>query len=152
MIRRVLVPLDGSEVAEAVLPYVEELAKRLGATVRLIRVVETTVQEMMALGTEAVRMVEAVEEARQAKRKEVGDYLARVADRLRREDIDASWQIVEGRAADAIVQVAHADVADLLALSTHGRSGLDRAVFGSVAAEVMGKVRIPMLLVKAAER
>ncbi len=152
MIRRVLVPLDGSEVAEAVLPYVEELAKRLDATVRLIRVVETTVQEMMALGTEAARMVEAVEEARQAKRKEVGDYLARVADRLRREDIDASWQILEGRAADTIVPLAHADMADLLVLSTHGRSGLDRAVFGSVAAEVMGKVRIPVMLVKAAER
>ncbi len=148
MIRRVLVPLDGSEVAEAVLPYVEELAKRLRAKVYLVRIAESSIQEVAAFGMGAPYVVEAIEQAEQVDREEARNYLSRVADRLRREDIQASWAVVEGSAADTIVELAHSDRADLVAMSTHGRSGPDRALFGSVAEEVLRSVGIPVLLVK----
>lgn len=148
MIRRILVPLDGSEVAEAVLPYVEDLAKRLRAEIYLVRIAETSVQEILAFGMGAPCVVEAMEEAEQVDREEAKDYLARVADRLRGGDIHVSWEIVEGRAADTIVELADADKIDLIAMSTHGRTGLDRVIFGSVAEEVLRSIGIPVLLVR----
>lgn len=161
MIDRILVPLDGSEQSEEVLPEVIDLARRLHASVQLLQVFETDdpVAEIYGLygllcppedGEQGVE--ERLEVKEQKDRRHWGEgYMSRVASSLEAEGLDVSWEVVKGRAADTIVGFAHADRVDVVAMSTHGRSGLDRAVSGSVADEVMRKVGIPVLLVKATE-
>jgi len=159
MFRRILVPLDGSELAEGVLPEVKHLAKGLHASIHLVQTFETSdpraelyplygflcPSEEGELDAEERLDVEERKERRQW----AEGYLSRVASSLLSLGLDVSWEVVEGRAADAIVELAHSDRADLVAISTYGRSGLDRAAFGSVADEVLRKVEIPVLLVKA---
>ncbi len=161
MIDRVLVPLDGSEQAEGVLPEVKDLARHLRASIHLVQAFETDdpVAELYAVygflcpseanELDAKDRLEA--EERKDRRQWAGEYLARVASSLEAEGLDVSWEVVEGPAADTIVELANSDKADLVVMSTDGRSRLDRAVFGSVANEVLREVEIPVLLVKATE-
>ncbi len=152
MIRRMLVPLDGSELAEGVLTQVKDLARSLHARIHLVRTYDVSDEEIIDLGREAstdpTGAVEAMRRAEKDGRREAEHYLSGVAHRLRGEDIEASWKVVQGRAADKIVGLARSEKADLIAMSTHGRTGLDRVVFGSVAEEVLRSVGIPVLLVR----
>lgn len=149
MIGRILVPLDGSKLAEAVLPEVKELARGLHARIHLVRIVDVTVPaELRLYGTAAVGLEEEMEQRSAEVSKKAVDYLSEVARWLHAEGLSVSWETVEGRAAETIVELAHSVSADLVAMTTHGRTGLDRAISGSVAEEVMRKVEIPVLLVK----
>lgn len=147
---RILVPLDGSELAEGVLPHVRDLAKGLHARVHLVQVLEVSVPELMVYSTAA--SAEAMEQATEKDRKEAEGYLSQLASRWQAEALDVSWEAVQGRAADMIVELAHSDKADLVAMSTHGRSGLGKLVFGSVADEVLREVGIPVLLARPQAR
>ncbi len=159
MIRRILVPLDGSELADSVLPVVIDLAKGLHAKIHLVQAfeIDDPVAELYGvygllcrpsedgeLGAE-----ERLEVGERTERREYAEgYLSRVAGSLEAQGLQVSWEVVEGKAVDTIVELAQPGRVDLVAMSTHERSGLDRAVFGSVAEEVMRKVEIPVLLVK----
>lgn len=129
MIRTVLVPLDASTAAETVIPYVELIASRTGADVRLLTVVRSD------------------EESRQ-----VGDahaYLEKTANELRGRSLSCETEVAAGHEAQAILDQADAKDADLIAMSTHGRSGLMRWVLGSVAQKVVHGASRPLLLVRA---
>jgi nucleotide-binding universal stress UspA family protein len=138
MFKRILVPLDGSALAEAILPEVTELAKLHHAEVLLVRV---------ALGhafpgvdpTEAqVRVVEEAE-----------TYLAAVQRRLVVERIHVDTAVRYGQAAEEILDHVRTRQADLIAMSTHGRSGIERWVMGSVAEKVLRASAVPVLLLRA---
>jgi nucleotide-binding universal stress UspA family protein len=156
---KILVPLDGSKLAEVVLPYVQELAQRFDSEVTLIQVVapfSKLVVETMPVGLEptgaaAVVGVEAASEALKAEWEGARSYLAKVARRLKRRQIKVRVEIVEGAAGDTIVEYAHGHSMDLIAMSTHGRSGLLRLVFGSAADQVLRQVGTPVLLVRIRE-
>lgn len=131
MYTRVLVPLDGSEVAEAVLPVAVTLAKADGAALRLLRIAEEP--RPPARGETDVSAPADREAGRL--RQEAEDYLQRMIGRLPGLPVDGAVRV--GDPAEGILAEAEEWGADLIALATHGRSGLRRVVLGSVAQAVV---------------
>ena len=138
--RTVLVPLDGSELGEMALDHASELA-RAGAALILLRAAEAPTLP----GADAIdAQVKVVREAE--------DYLAGVRDRLTRAGIDrVDVSVWYGPPADSIVDAARFRKADLIVMSTHGRSGLGRLIVGSVAETVLRATTTPILLVRSPE-
>ncbi len=139
----IVVPLDGSRLSEGVLPYVENLAGRLHAEVYLIQVLDTRLATVDVLTIP--RSTE--DDLRLAE-----EYLSRLASSWQAKDIDTKWEVLFGAPAASIVNCARIQKAAFIAMSTHGRSGLSRMVFGSVADEVMREAGIPVLMVRPKER
>jgi nucleotide-binding universal stress UspA family protein len=135
MISRIAVALDGSEVAEQALPYAEGLARAAGGSCLLIQAVPA---ETSGSGDPELRR------AAQA-------YLTAIAAQLRTRGVNAEVAVAAGEPTSAIVDEAARRGADLLVLTTHGRSGLGRLVYGSVAQSVLERVVGPVLLVQAGE-
>ncbi len=137
-----LVPLDGSELAEAALTKAMELAALMqGPKLLLLRAAEAHTFPG-ADPTEA--QVRAVREAEQ--------YLDALADRLRNKGIgDVQTSVWYGPPAESIVEAAHFYKVNLIVMSTHGRSGLGRLILGSVAESVIRGTTTPILLVRVPE-
>jgi nucleotide-binding universal stress UspA family protein len=137
-ITTILVPLDGSALAEAALLPAIELARERGAKVVLLRAAEAHARPMVD-PTEA--QVAAVREAEQ--------YVAGVRDRVRQRGVaDVEASVWYGAPAQAIVEAAQFRKADLIVMSSHGRSGLGRLVLGSVAETVLRSTAVPILLIR----
>lgn len=149
MISHILVPLDGSELAERVLPHVMDLAKELHAKIHLVQVIEVTVPpDLLVYGTVPVGLVEAMFGAEEASTKKAERYLSRVAERLQADGLDVSWAVAKGAAVEAIVDVAYSERVDLVAMSTNGRLGTGKPAPGGVVEEVLHNAGMPVLLVK----
>jgi nucleotide-binding universal stress UspA family protein len=154
MYKHILVALDGSELAEQVLPHIEALAEKFGSAVTLLRV--TTPPSLAVTPPIGLPMsapadlftAEQMTEALQAERDYAADYLRSVGERMRGRVPQVAEEQAEGRAADVIVERASALGADLIAMTTHGRSGLRRLVLGSVAEEVVRRASCAVLLVR----
>jgi nucleotide-binding universal stress UspA family protein len=139
----IVLPLDTSELAEAVLPIAQHVAKSLGLNVKLLTVLPTLAQ--LYLGTQpAAYPADIIARAEEA----VSEYLQGVSARLQQDGIHASWGILRGDAGDAIVDYARALPNNLIAMSTHGRSGLGRWLVGSVADKVVRSSGDPVLIVR----
>ena len=145
MYNRALVPLDGSSVAEAIIPFILDIAGPLDIEVVLLRVVEP-IAPMVIEGSRHVE-VEDVE----ARRTDAEEYLAPVAVELRNKGVRVESRVRRGSTTEEIVAAARETGADLIAMSTHGRGGLGRLMFGSVAQAVLGHVDMPVLLMRATE-
>ena len=124
MIRRIIVPLDGSEHSESVLPYATSIAKALDARVVLLHAVSEPVIDMFA---DEPIVWDNIDELRESARLAAGVYLQRVSTRLTAEGINAAVHNVYGVAADVILDYAMSDSDDLIAMTTHGRSGIRRS-------------------------
>jgi nucleotide-binding universal stress UspA family protein len=149
MYSHILVPLDGSELGETALPHVEGLARKLDSRVLLLRVANlpaTLIGEVAPMG--GPMPPELIDDAIQAETDEAKDYLTRTAQRLKDAGLSVEWEVVEGDASRAIIETAHQRGADLIAMATHGRSGLPRLVLGSVADRVLRDSHLPVLLVR----
>lgn len=142
MFKRVLVPLDGSPEAEAIIPFLLEIAGPLDMSVVLVRVLEP-IPPSVVEGTRHVT-VEDVE----GRTRDAEEYLAPVAIALRQRGIDARPIVRRGEPAAEIVNAARAEKADMVAMTTHGRSGLGRLLFGSVAEAVLRRADIPVFLMR----
>jgi nucleotide-binding universal stress UspA family protein len=142
--RQVLVPLDGSELAEEALAPACELAERLGADLRLLRVVEPPVP----LVADEVSYPAAVNQ--DAELAAAQAYLDRVLARLRAAGRAGEASALLGEAATTIAAVAREQGVDAIAMATHGRSGLARLVLGSAATGVLQRAAMPLLLVRPA--
>ncbi len=138
MFKKILVPLDGSTLAEAILPQVTELAKSLGAEVLLLRVAIAHVFPGVDPTEEEVRVVREAEE-----------YVEALTGTLAEKGIPVRPAVRYGKPAAEIIEHIAANGVDLVAMSTHGRSGLSRLVMGSVAEEVVRNAGVPVLLVRA---
>lgn len=147
-IERVLVSLDGSELAESVLDPALRLGRQLGAGLVLLRVLEPDLRVGSPyLPHEAKDQEEHVRAARQ----EATDYLERVAERLRSRGGEVGGlEVRSGRPADVIPAVAE-EMAQLVAMATHGRGGLRRFVLGSVSDKVLRRSDHPLFLVRPEE-
>jgi nucleotide-binding universal stress UspA family protein len=143
MYERVLIPLDGSGLAEAILPFAEHVAGPLDAEVVLLQVVEP-LSPIAGLGTGAIVGPDALF-LRQVEAKR---YLDAVAVRLRAKGLRVRTILALGTPASEIAATARAERADLIAMTTHGRSGVKRVIFGSVAEEILRKADIPVLAVR----
>lgn len=152
MLDKILVPLDGSDLAENVLPVVEELAEKLSAKVILLQAVTPSTQALREAAPGAITSPElSVDVARRRVEAETGAaerYLESVRQRLADKGLTASTSVAEGAPAPAILQSAKDNDASLIALATHGRGGLARAVMGSVADAVVRNAAAPVLLVR----
>lgn len=150
MLKKILVPLDGSKVAEAVLPYVEELvsglARGIKGEVTLFHVLSPTYYVVAGEAGAPVPYTEA--EIEQIKKKTVG-YLDKAGEGLRSKGAIVECKVGVGRAAEEINKAAEEISADLVAMSTHGRSGLSRWAFGSVTDRVLRGGNRPILMVRA---
>lgn len=145
MYNTILVPLDGSARAEAILPHVEELARRNQATVIFLQVVDptTSIPELEGLTTEI--NLEIVREEIAA----ATAYLTGLQGRLGEKDIVSRILVERGSAVDAIIAVAEREKADLIAMASHGRTGLARVLFGSVAQGVLNHAKQPVLFLRS---
>jgi nucleotide-binding universal stress UspA family protein len=142
-LKRVVVPLDGSSLAETVLPHAKEMARRLSLEVALIRVV--TVPTWPGAGHEGYPVeVTGLEERLEA---EAATYLERVGRGFSAEGIPTQWKVLKGNPGPTILSYAQGSLENLVAISTHGRSGLGRLVMGSVADLLIRSLGTPVLVV-----
>ena len=136
-VKTILVPLDGSRLAELALEPALEMARDRGAKLVLLRAAEahTTVADPTEAQVTVVREAE--------------EYLADVANRLGKTCAAVETTVWYGPPAEAIVEAARYRAADLIVMSSHGRSGLGRLVLGSVAETVLRATPTPILLIRA---
>ena len=140
--KRILAPLDGSETGGAAMHDAEALALKTGASMVLVHVLPAPhAVEARWLGPEFSGFVKAMHDAGQK-------YLDKVNTRLSARGLDVKVRIVSGDPAARIIEVAREEKADLIAMSTHGRSGIARWMLGSVADKILHESRIPMWLVR----
>jgi nucleotide-binding universal stress UspA family protein len=147
MYSKILVPLDGSPTAEAILNDVQELASKLGAELILFQSIPSFAD--LTSGSHIAGDVarKAIEEDRQTA---IG-YLEPLVEKLRGAGINASYDIGEGPAGATILSHCIKEDVSLVAMTTHGRSGLKRTLFGSVADEVMRNSHLPILMLRPSE-
>ena len=154
MHERIIVPLDGSKLGEAALPYIEQLVSKLSPEVRteitLIQVLSRLTHPLVA-GEAVLRVPYNEQEIEQAK-KTATDYLDEAGESLRSKGATVMVRVAIGDTSEEIGKVAEKINADLVAMSTHGRSGLSRWAFGSVTDKVLRRGGgVPILMVKATE-
>ncbi|MFC1943784.1 universal stress protein [Chloroflexota bacterium] len=153
MYQKILVPLDGSNVGEAALPYVEGLVAELSpgtkVEVTLLQVVSSLPRYMAAGGEEmtSLPIVYTEKEIEQFK-KDAAGYLNKAGEGLISKGAIVRIMVGIGRAAEEIIKVADEINADLVAMSTHGRSGFSRWAFGSVTDRVLRGGGKPVLVVR----
>ena len=141
----ILVPLDGSERAEAILPHVEDLAQRYNATVIFLQVVEPARVVVGPEGTYTALNQQAFKQ----RKNQAESYLAALKEKLCEKGVEARTRVAYGPVVEAIIDTAEREGADLIAIASHGRSGLSRVFYGSVAAGVLHRVDRPLLLVRS---
>jgi nucleotide-binding universal stress UspA family protein len=145
ILSKILVTLDGSKESEAVIPYIEELASKLQVEIILLQVIAPDYHIYAAGGPEygiyAEQQIESM-------KKFARDYLEGVSARLKQREVVAKPEIMFGTAAEAIINFADQTNASLVAMTTHGRSGVSRWALGSVAERVLRAGNTPLLLVR----
>lgn len=141
-LERLLVPLDGSAMAEAVLPHVRELARRFDATIHLFRAVQPL--PMAISGVEGPHIET---QLRTVAREVASDYLSEVAVALVGEGFKVRMDVQEGYPAELILTRAEAMRADLVVMATHARMGLHRTLLGSVTDRVVRAGEVPVLMI-----
>jgi nucleotide-binding universal stress UspA family protein len=142
---RILIPLDGSKTAEKVLPYVRFLAGSLKLPVELLAVVDI-VEMATHISADRARYLDAMIEDSVRNSEQ---YLRGVAGTF--PGANTKWTVEKGKAEQVIIETAAADKGTLITMATHGRSGINRWLLGSVAEKVLRGGTNPMLLVRATE-
>ncbi|XUX01012.1 MAG: universal stress protein [Dehalogenimonas sp.] len=141
MYKRVMVPLDGSELSESIIPQVVSVVKPSNATVVLFQAheaIEPSVREVM--GEDIASKLDTVT------REDTQSYLDKIAGDLANQGINSEIVLGKGKPAEAIIQYATTHAIDLIIMATHGRSGISRWAFGSVAEKVFRQSPVPILL------
>ena len=160
MYKRIVVPLDGSDLSMQVVPYARLIAKSTGARITLLEVLEPVEQPAMVTAVGAGVVGAALEQARIGSpehwaelrtglTREAHERLNAAAAPLRQVGIDVDVTVVEGDAASMIVSEGEREPDTLIAISTHGRSGIGRWVIGSVTDKVVRHAKVPSLVVRS---
>ena len=157
---RILVPLDGSEMAAGILPVGKDLAKRLGARVDLLAVVDPETTELPSympiapgdpnVGIPAVEL-EGADEVQLERIRAATEYLNSVANSLREDGLEVDVEATIGDPAQEIVAKARRRHTDVIAMATRGRSAIGRGLLGSVTDKVTHSSAVPMLVVRPVE-
>jgi nucleotide-binding universal stress UspA family protein len=148
MYQKILVPLDGSELAECVLPHVEAIAKGCKAgSVIFLRVAEPI---DMRGGTSSMFTEEEIKRINSQHQAAAEEYLGQLVNRVSFKGVNVKAEVITGKAAaEAIADYATKNKVDLIIIATHGRSGVSRWVWGSVAERILHSARVPVLMVRA---
>jgi nucleotide-binding universal stress UspA family protein len=143
MLKKILVPLDGSKLAEKAIPYAQELVSKFDAELILTRVL----QPMLVMSEYGVAFYNQQLEQEQT---EAQTYLKTIKGELREFNLEATTEVLTGQPiADAIIDLACKKDVDLILMSTHGRSGISRWVYGSIASKVLQHAPCPIYLIRA---
>lgn len=142
MYKRILVPLDGSKLAEQALPHAAVHAERFGAEIVLLKVLGPLPEPSM-VGRKVIRGAEA------ATAQLAQDYLEGIVAGLREQGFPAMAATIEGKPYVKIIRFAEENEIDLIVMSTRGHSGLSRWLLGSVADRVVRGATVPVLLIPA---
>ncbi len=145
MYKNLLVPLDGSKRAEAILPHVESLALCFNTKVILLVVEEPA---LMLERDEVIDQPKYQKERDKAKKK-IQAYLAALENGFRAKGIEVRTLIGHGPVVKAIIDTAQRENAELVAMASHGHSGLPRTFYGSIAAGVLQRIDRPLLLIRS---
>jgi nucleotide-binding universal stress UspA family protein len=146
--KKILIPVDGSPFSEASIPYAKELAKGTSGEIILLRVSEPPVlsadrSPAIKPGWEEYRNILMAEIQRQAE-----EYLKGIKANIEKSDIKVRSQAILGKAAEGILQVAKKENINLIAMTTHGRTGVSRWVYGSVASKIVEESLQPVMLIR----
>ena len=147
MYQKILVPLDGSELAECVLPHVEAIAKGCGVqNVIFLRVVE----DFQAYsGGDYIPSEEDIRRINTESRTAADNYLEQLVSRVAYRGVNVQSQVITGKTAESIVDYATKNKVDLIIIATPGRSGVSRWIWGSVADRILRSACVPVLMVRA---
>jgi nucleotide-binding universal stress UspA family protein len=155
MKEKILVPLDGSLVGESALPYVEDLVSKLSPGVQteviLLQVLSPVMPQKM-VGAEVPNIVY-TEKQTEENKKNALDYLTRIGEALKSKGVTVTVEVAVGDASEEIVKAAEKINANLIAMSTHGRSGLSRWAYGSITDKVLRReAKIPITVIRALKK
>ena len=143
MYRKILVPLDGSKVAEGVLPHAKDLAYSEGAELILLTVGANPALDF-AFSDPGLAQNAVLEQEERSKK-----YITEVESQLKSAGFKTSTLLRIGSVADVILEVAEELRVDAIAMSTHGRTGPARWLLGSIAERVVHNSKVPVLLIRA---
>ena len=148
MFDKILVCLDGSKLAEQILPYAEAQALQFVSQITLLQVINLPSTAIAGVGP-VPSSGEIIAEQYDIAEKDAETYLKGVAQSLEAKGIEVEAVTLQGaQVGEGIVDYANKNGVDLIAIATHGRSGVGRAVFGSVADYVLRQSGIPILVIK----
>lgn len=145
MYSKLLIPLDGSRTAEKVLPFARILAVTLKLPIELLEVVDIAAATVHIAADKARYLDKIIAEGENASR----EHLAEVARTF--PGLNVNCQVIRGRPADIIIERAEAEHETLIAMATHGRSGINRWMMGSVAEKVLRGTKSSLFLVRAGD-
>jgi len=159
MFQRVIVPLDGSELSEQALQPGVEMAKRYDCPLVLLRaydgpdrVARTLALSQASAGAAPVVMdagaVQSMTDAAEAGEEDIDAYLNGQASKIADSGVKVMTLAVDASPADAIVHETEREPGALLVMTTHGRSGVSRLLFGSVAQDVMHRAKVPVTVIR----
>jgi len=146
MYQKILIPLDGSKLAENALPHAESLANTYGASLVLL----TVVHPPSVIGR-TPSDVQIFQRAYDTIQEEAEIYLDGCKGKLREKNIHVVTQVTLGPVVADIINTAEKHAVDLVIIASHGRSGLGRVFFGSVAAGVLNRIEKPLLVIRSTE-
>lgn len=147
MYQKILLPLDGSDLAECVLPHVETMAK--GCVMKEVAFVRVVEQFQLPPFGDGNISVDEINKIRAEDETEAADYLKSILARVSLGSTIINTQVLRGKPADTLADYAVKNGFDLIVMSTHGRSGVSRWVFGSTAERVLRSACVPVLMVRA---
>ncbi len=151
-IRSILLPVDGSPLAEAAVPYATELARRFRATIHLVRVAETPeIYSLLSVPAGAPASAEVLNQLAQQLVESAESYVKELAERLRSEGLPVEAHVLEGIAPEQLLAFERERQPGIVVMATHGRSGLSRIVLGSVAERLLREGTVPLLLIRPTE-
>jgi nucleotide-binding universal stress UspA family protein len=151
MYQTLLVPLDGSPRAESILPHIENLAIQFKSKVFFLQVVEAPLQFVNPSFYETTIQTDIIHEYLEdfkRKKEHISAYLAGIQEGFQKKGIETGMFVEQGGAVETILSVAQRENVDLIAIASHGRSGLSRVFYGSVAAGIMQKIDRPILIIR----
>jgi len=146
MYRKILVPLDGSKRAEKILPHVEELAIRYKAKIIFMQVVE-----YKTVPTPEGAFINLTDEEFDQAKIQAETHLSGIQGEFREKNIESQFRVTYGPVVEGIIKIAAQEGVDLIALASHGRSGVSRVFYGSVAAGLLHRVDRPLLIIRSRE-
>jgi nucleotide-binding universal stress UspA family protein len=146
----IILPLDGSELAEVAVPHAIELAHELDTEILVVRAIQSPAQiyGVTAIGAEAGFAV-AYQHLYESVIKDANTYVARQVEALRNLGLTATGHCQVGIPADVILDVAAEYPKALIVIASHGRSGVSRWAFGSVADRVLHAAPVPVIVIRA---
>jgi nucleotide-binding universal stress UspA family protein len=148
-INRILVPLDGSSLAECVLSYAEEMGQKLGAEVVLVSITDRVRGYWPMEDAGETSGTKMVPESVCSIEDQAGQYLDGIKRKLEQKGIKVSREVICGKAAEEITIYANTQHIDLALMANHGRNGPSKLTHGKVVQEVLKKANVPVMVIRA---